>query len=292
MMELMVEGVLAGLFEMVWDIHCPRCQQIAEQTGKLHQIHESSHCHSCRLDFENFADENITVSLSLHPKLFENELPQPAMMRTIDKRVTPVTVVDLITVARFRESFSDQIPPLNHSVKVRSVTVMFTDLIQSTQIYTSIGDFKAYALIREHFDLLFTEITTHAGGVIKTIGDAVMAVFHDPVTAIKVSFELKQSIRPIFNRYNISSGLKIGLASGAALVVNMNNILDLFGTTVNKAARIVPFSGQDDIALCHHSAQDAQVQEYLNLTPHRLKQLSAELKGLPTLTQISLLTLI
>ncbi len=291
MLNLTVDGVLSGLFEMQWDINCPRCGGIAGHEHKLGDIHEHSHCNSCRIDFDNFADQNITISLSLHPRLFEGEAPQVLAMRTIDKRVAPVTVLDLIGLPKFREQFSDQIPDLDHSVKVRSVTLMFTDLIQSTHIYNTIGDLKAYVLVREHFEVLFREIITNAGGVIKTIGDAVMAVFHDPLNAVKISMKLKNEVAAILKKHKLTqeSGLKIGLASGPALVVNMNHILDLFGSTVNKAARIVPLSDADNIAVCQNTLNDAEVQQYLSGVGHHTKTINETLKGIPGLSEIALL---
>lgn len=291
MLNLVVDGVLSGLFEMQWDINCPRCANIADHTHSLGDIHDHSYCQSCKLDFDNYADQNITISLSLHPNLFEGDPPELPEMRQVDKRAAVVTVLDLISLPKFRENFSDQIPNLDHSVKIRSVTLMFTDLIQSTAIYHDIGDLKAYVLIKEHFDMLFAEITAHSGGVIKTIGDAVMAVFHEPLTAVKVSFELQKAVKAILRKHKLENGygLKAGLASGPALVVNMNKILDLFGTTVNKAARIVTFSDSDTIAVCKNTLVDTDLQRFLAGTQHQLQTVQEELKGIPGLSYISLL---
>lgn len=293
MLNLAVDGVLSGLFEMQWDINCPRCSNIAGHVHNLGDILEHSHCQSCRMDFENYADQNITINLSLHPKLFEEPAPEIPATRMIDKRVAPVTVLDLIRLPKFRKHFSHQIPDLDHSVKVRSVTLMFTDLIQSTHIYNAIGDLKAYALVREHFETMFPEIIANAGGVIKTIGDAVMAVFHEPLNAIKVSVELKRAIDAILKKHELDkdSGLRVGLASGPALIVNMNNILDLFGTTVNKAARIVSLSGIEDMAVCRNTLDDPEVVRYLHSVRHQLKTVQEELKGIPGLSEVALLNI-
>lgn len=292
MLNLIVDGVLSGLFEMQWDINCPRCDTIAEHTHALGEIHDHNYCKSCKLDFDNYADQNITISVSIHPNLFEGKQPQPAAMRQVDKRVTPVTVLDLIGLQKFRENFSSQIPNLDHSVKVRSVTMMFTDLIQSTAIYQDIGDLKAYVLVKEHFDVLFAEITAHSGGIIKTIGDAVMAVFHEPLTAVKVSVELKKAVDAVLLKHKLENGygLKIGLATGPALIVNMNKVLDIFGTTVNKAARIVSFSDRKAISVCQNTFNDTDLQSYLAETPHQIKTIQEELKGIPGQSSVSLIS--
>lgn len=290
MLNLAIDGVLLGLFEMQWDINCPRCGNIANHTHTLGDIHDHSFCQSCQLDFDNYADQNITISLSLHPNLFEGTPPEQPAMRAVDKRMAAVTVLDLIGVPKFRENFSSQIPNLDHSVKIRSVTLMFTDLIQSTAIYNDIGDLKAYVLVKEHFDVLFAEITAHSGGVIKTIGDAVMAVFHEPLTAVKVSFELQKAVKAILRKHHLENGygLKVGLASGPALVVNMNKVLDLFGTTVNKAARIVNFSDSENIAVCQNTLDDSELKQYLTGGSYSIKTIKERLKGLPGLSEVAL----
>ena len=53
MLNLVVDGVLGGLFEMQWDISCPRCNNIATHTHALGEIHDHNFCQSCQLDFVN-----------------------------------------------------------------------------------------------------------------------------------------------------------------------------------------------------------------------------------------------
>ena len=87
-----------------------------------------------------------------------------------------------------------------------------------------------------------------------------------------------------------NSGLKIGLASGPALVVNMNNILDLFGTTIKKAARIVSLSDLQNIAICQNTIDLPEVQQYLAGVYHKQTTVNKQLKGIPGLSGIVLLT--
>ena len=65
-----------------------------------------------------------------------------------------------------------------------TVTLLFTDLKGSTAMYERLGDLNAYALVREHFALLGAAVQEHSGAIVKTIGDAVMAVFSRPTDAL------------------------------------------------------------------------------------------------------------
>lgn len=292
MLELLVRGLISGLFEMQWDIRCPQCASTAEHSHTLGDIHEQSFCSSCRLHFDNYADQNISISVSLHPGLFSGMPPAVPAKPVQDDRLQAVSALSLLGVAAFREHFSTQIPDLNHSVKVRAVTVMFTDLIHSTAIYSSMGDIKAYALVKEHFDALFREIVSHSGGVIKTIGDAVLAIFQDPATAVKVSFDMKDAVRDLMKRHKLekTSGIKTGISSGTALIVNMNDTLDLFGATINLAARIINYADRATTAVTETILENPDVNKYVNENSLSLQTISQELKGIPGKSKIFLLS--
>ena len=57
------------------------------------------------------------------------------------------------------------------------VTILFTDVVGSTEINSSIGDMAADELRRLHFDDLNEAIELTGGTLVKTIGDAVMASY-------------------------------------------------------------------------------------------------------------------
>jgi len=292
-LNLVVVGVMHGLFEMQWDVNCPHCGSIAEHTHTLGEVHTHDFCQSCQVDFDNYADQNITVSVSLHPDLFKDGFPKSPEPRKIDERVQPVKALDLIGIPEFRKHFSNQIPKLDHSVKIRSVTLMFTDLIHSTALYNEIGDIKAYAFVKEHFDLLFSEILSHTGGIIKTIGDAVMAVFSETGEAISVAHHVKQQINHLLDEHQLQDhyGLKVGISSGPALVVNMNDQIDLFGSTVNRSARVVSFSSKNTIAITEELLADTAIQNYLNENHIRYETVERPLKGFPGLNKIFILNI-
>ncbi len=292
LLDLVVLGVVCGLFEMQWDMACPHCHGVAGHTHNLKGVNPHSHCQSCKVDFENFADENITVAISLNPALFEGKAPQAPERRKIDPRVRPVTALELIGAPLFRKYFSSQVPAVDQSVKIRSVTVLFTDLIQSTQLYNALGDLQAYAFVKDHFDILFRHIVQNSGGVIKTIGDAVMAVFRQPVDAVRAAFDLKEALDRMLDQKEQKKenhGLRVSISSGTALIVNMNDVLDLFGTTVNISARIIKFSDKNSVAATPGITEDAGVREYLARERITVKSLNEKLKGFPGLNRIEVL---
>ncbi len=67
---------------------------------------------------------------------------------------------DILTAARvtnwqeFRDLFAHEVISPAEEITVGSQVVLFTDLRGSTAMYRSIGDAPAYALVRDHFDIL------------------------------------------------------------------------------------------------------------------------------------------
>ena len=94
---------------------------------------------------------------------------------------------------------------------VKRMALLFTDIKGSTALYDRIGDMKAFNLVRQHFGVLRDVIAANNGALVKTIGDAVMASFHEPLNAISAALDMLAQIR----RFNDSAGeelitLKIG----------------------------------------------------------------------------------
>jgi class 3 adenylate cyclase len=133
---------------------------------------------------------------------------------------------------------------------VKRVAVLFTDIKGSTALYDRIGDMKAFNLVRQHFGVLRDVIAANQGALVKTIGDAVMASFHEPLNAIRAALDMLAQIR----RFNDSVGdelitLKIGAHVGECLAVTLNQRLDYFGRTVNLAARVQGLAAEKEIYL-------------------------------------------
>ena len=155
---------------------------------------------------------------------------------------------------------------------------MFTDLKGSTALYERIGDPKAYALVREHFAILGKAVREHDGTIVKTIGDAIMAVYVNPADGLRSAMQIQTDIE----HFNQSSGkepviIKLGLHLGRCISVTLNNRLDYYGSAANKAARLEGQSTGGDIVLSPEFACDPEVAQLLDDLP--VMEERAELKG-------------
>jgi hypothetical protein len=181
-----------------------------------------------------------------------------------------VTGLEVILTPEFKNVFAHDTLSQRESLSVKSLTILFTDITGSTAMYKRLGDIRAYNLVRDHFDVLFHEIEICQGIVVKTIGDAVMAAFPSPDHALRAALAVQHSIGQFNETRTTEDGVilvKIGLHTGSAIAVNLNNTLDYFGNMVNLAARIQSKSRSEEILMSEAAQQDPDVQRILGASP-------------------------
>lgn len=106
------------------------------------------------------------------------------------------------------------------------VTVLFTDLVGSTQLWATDPD-RAAVVVAEQAEVVSTAVANHRGRVLKNLGDGLLAVFSDPAAAVRAAISA-QGMLPATTR------VRMGIHSGPA----SERDGDYFGTTVNTAARV------------------------------------------------------
>ncbi len=193
-----------------------------------------------------------------------------------------VTAAQITTLREFRELFSSEVLAPGQTVSIESLTLLFSDLCDSTQLYEIMGDAPAYGRVRRHFAWLFDIIGANDGAIVKTIGDSVMAVFQSPEDALSAAINMQKSVGE-FNRTaekDEQISIKIGLHHGPAIAINANERLDYFGQTVNIAARLQNASEGGDIVFAEEFAQRDGVCALLAENPIQQSSFSANLKGI------------
>ena len=69
------------------------------------------------------------------------------------------TAAEVTTLQQFRDLFADEALRPGEQISVGSLTILFTDLRDSTRMYREIGDAPAFGLVMNHFDVLREAIT-------------------------------------------------------------------------------------------------------------------------------------
>lgn len=188
----------------------------------------------------------------------------------------------------FRDLFRIQALPRDLQLKVSNTTILFTDLKGSTALYEKTGDMTAYNLVQAHFDILKAATRKHAGAIVKTIGDAIMAAFSTPEDGVRSALEMFDNIRQM-NLSGQTHGeevtVKIGLNAGTTLAVTANEMLDYFGQSVNVAARVQGLADGGELWLTDTVYTDEN-RRLLEAAQYRLERQSALLKGVSTPTTV------
>ncbi len=184
------------------------------------------------------------------------------------------SVKELVTTQAFRDLFRAESIPAQGGLALKNLTVLFTDLKGSTELYSRMGDMRAYALVGEHFGILRDVVAARGGAVVKTIGDAVMASFPTPAPALEAAMVMNREVGRVGDLE-----LKIGLHAGPCIAVDLNERLDYFGQTVNIAARVQAIADSRQI-VCTDQVRDAPgaAEVITALSPVGAREMAA-LKG-------------
>lgn len=122
-----------------------------------------------------------------------------------------------------------------------TVTVVFTDLVASTETRVGLGEEAAERLRRTHDRLVSRAVETHHGRVVKGLGDGLMAVFPAASDALAAAVAAQQALA----RHNRSApqaarmDVRMGLSAGDVAIEDG----DCFGTCVVEAARLCEAAG-------------------------------------------------
>jgi class 3 adenylate cyclase len=116
------------------------------------------------------------------------------------------------------------------------MTILFSDIKGSTAYAEKKGDVEYMAMINRHNSILFPVIEAEGGRVVKTIGDAILACFQDPVGAVKAGVGMQRVlVEDRKGRAEIDEiHIRVGLHMGLGLIKDG----DVFGDVVNAASRV------------------------------------------------------
>ncbi len=207
----------------------------------------------------------------------------PDMNGFLVKPVAPrnnwVSAAYVTSQQEFRDLFSAEFLSPDTSFGIKNITLMFTDVKGSTELYEKIGDSAAFSAVKEHFKVMTDIIRKYEGGVVKTIGDAVMAAFPVNFNAVAAACEIQSFFAScVFRKGEIK--VKLGLHRGSAITVTSNKSLDYFGRSVNIAARVQGHSDANEIVMTEAVINDPAVKKYFSSHNFETHEHEVTLKGI------------
>jgi class 3 adenylate cyclase len=157
-----------------------------------------------------------------------------------------VIEVDLSAVEAFLGRVSDPVPTgpdAKVAVDPALRTIMFTDIVGSTAMTARLGDARAEEMIRAHDSLVRRALKDKSGREVKHTGDGIMASFDDTAAAVACARAIQQA----FDAFNLASKEKLRVRIGLDVGEPVADSNDLFGTTVQMAARLCQAAEPDAI---------------------------------------------
>ena len=148
---------------------------------------------------------------------------------------TPVLVDGASTINQIAEALEDfiGIDQSSQTAGQATRTVLFTDIEGSTSMVDRLGDDEAREITREIEKLTQAAIRDHQGVQVKTMGDGVLAWFSAASAGVEAAVQIQSQLAN-HERYS-DVYVRIGLSAGEPIAESD----DLYGATVNQAARIM-----------------------------------------------------
>ena len=116
-------------------------------------------------------------------------------------------------------------------------TVLFTDIVGSTEKAATLGDHRWRDLLDQHHAAIRRSLSRFRGREIKTIGDGVLATFDGPARGVRCACTIADEIRPL------GIEVRAGLHTGECEIIGD----DVGGIAVHIGARVAALAGANEV---------------------------------------------
>jgi class 3 adenylate cyclase len=116
-------------------------------------------------------------------------------------------------------------------------TVLFTDVVGSTERAAALGDRRWRDVLEQHRGLIRRELGRFRGREVETVGDGFLAAFGSPAQAIHCAGAIVEAVRPL------GVAIRAGLHTGECEVVGDH----LAGIAVHMGARVASSAGSGEV---------------------------------------------
>jgi DNA-binding NarL/FixJ family response regulator len=142
-------------------------------------------------------------------------------------------------ISAFADRGGDQALPAGSELGRVLATVMFSDIVASTERAAEIGDRRWRDLLDRHDAVIRRALARHGGREVKTTGDGFLALFDGPARAIRCAVAIRQKLR------TEGVEVRIGLHSGE---VELRGD-DVGGIAVHLGARVVATASPGEVVV-------------------------------------------
>ena len=140
-----------------------------------------------------------------------------------------------VSLEQLEETIQRERPDLSGTLAADgTVTIVFTDIVDSTVLNNRLGDHAWLEILRRHNAVVEEAAGAQGGSVVKTQGDGSMLAFSSARRPVACAQEIQAGIGRLFVDASPPISVRIGIHAGDAV----RETDDFFGNTVNYAARV------------------------------------------------------
>jgi class 3 adenylate cyclase len=158
-----------------------------------------------------------------------------------------------------------------HEPETVLATVLFTDIVNSTQTLAELGNARWRDLVQRHHALVRQQLSRFRGEEVDTAGDGFFARFDGPIRAVRCAQAITAAVR------ELDLEVRAGLHTGECELVGTK----IAGLAVNVGARVAALAGPGEV-LVSSTVKDLVAGSELRFEDRGV----AELKGVPGVWQL------
>ncbi len=165
---------------------------------------------------------------------------QPKIAKPVSDISDPGSVEELL-------EHRQKIDLLIESKYKKSIVILISDIVGSTEFFEQRGDIEGRAMVSRHHKQMLPLIQNYQGEIIKTMGDSIMASFQDVAAASSCACEMQINLAAENKKLPPDDRIKIRIALHHGMAVIEEG--DVYGDAVNVASRIEKLTDGDQILI-------------------------------------------
>ncbi|WP_414688080.1 adenylate/guanylate cyclase domain-containing protein [Mycobacterium sp.] len=162
----------------------------------------------------------------------------------------------------------------------REVTLVFTDLVGFSTWSLSVGDEATLRLLRRVSQVVEPPLLEAGGHIVKRMGDGIMAVFPEPVTAVRAAIAARDAVKAV-EVDGYTPRMRVGIHTGRPQRIGS----DWLGVDVNIAARVMERATRGELVVSAPTLERIPDEDFesLGVTAKRLRRqvFTAKQGGVP-----------
>jgi class 3 adenylate cyclase len=162
----------------------------------------------------------------------------------------------------------------------REVTLVFTDLVGFSAWSLGAGDEATLKLLRRVSQVVEPPLLEAGGHIVKRMGDGIMAVFSEPVTAVRAAIAAREAVKAVAVE-GYTPRMRVGVHTGRPQRIGS----DWLGVDVNIAARVMERATKGELVVSAPTLEQISEDDFesLGVTAKRLRRqvFTAKQDGVP-----------